>query len=295
MAHVKISQMPALVGALDNDDVFTLVRGSANYRVTFNQIRATIDSGEGGGGTVSSVNSKIGDVVLTAADVNALPASTTYVESVNGQSGIVSLDADDVGALPGNTTYVESVNGHSGIVSLDADDVGALPASTTYVASVAAGTNITIDDTDPSAPIVSADVGVTSVQGHTGAVVIGLKEVTDEYDLQGTLAPMQALAIYKELDWAGKLLQTTEDADGNPIAVSGLSTAQYQTAGVPESGTVPTHGTGGRLRVGTPVNDTDATTKAYVDGRLSAAQRSAIDLLDGSSTAADIVAALQAT
>lgn len=48
---------------------------------------------------VASVNGKIGDVVLTAADVGALPSSyTAPVASVNSKTGAVTLTAADVGA-----------------------------------------------------------------------------------------------------------------------------------------------------------------------------------------------------
>lgn len=40
------------------------------------------------------------------------------VSSVNGQTGAVSLGAADVGALPDSTTYVSSVNGSSGAVNV---------------------------------------------------------------------------------------------------------------------------------------------------------------------------------
>lgn len=74
-------------------------------------------------------------------------------------------------------------------------------------------------------------------------------------------------------------------------------------AGGPIPGTVSTSGaqTIGGVKtfssspiVPTPTTATQAANKSYVDGRLSAAQRTAIDGLTGASTAADIVAALQA-
>jgi hypothetical protein len=55
--------------------------------------------------TVGSVNGKIGDVVLNAADVGALPSSyTAPVTTVNGKDGAVALNAADVGALPSTYT-----------------------------------------------------------------------------------------------------------------------------------------------------------------------------------------------
>lgn len=55
-----------------------------------------------GGGNVKSVNGKDGEVVLSAADVHALPDTYTPpaapVRSVNSKTGAVTLDAGDVGA-----------------------------------------------------------------------------------------------------------------------------------------------------------------------------------------------------
>lgn len=115
---------------------------------------------------VQSVNSKTGAVILTAADVGALPDSTVIptktsdlqndsgfitsapVASVNGQTGNVVLTASDVGALSDDTIIptktsdltndsgyitsvpVQSVNNKTGAVVLNASDVGALPDST---------------------------------------------------------------------------------------------------------------------------------------------------------------------
>lgn len=66
---------------------------------------------QGAGGSVTSVNGMQGAVVLTAADVGALP--DTYaapVDSVNGQIGSVVLDAADVGALPDSTVIPDSTS-----------------------------------------------------------------------------------------------------------------------------------------------------------------------------------------
>ena len=109
---------------------------------------------------VTSVNGKQGAVVLTAADVGAMPSSyTAPVTSVNTKTGDVVLDASDVGAYEKPNTGipktdlssdvqaslnradtalqsapVTSVNNKTGAVSLNASDVGAMPSS--YVAPV---------------------------------------------------------------------------------------------------------------------------------------------------------------
>jgi len=92
-----------------------------------------------GGGAVDSVNGQTGAVILSAADVGAMPSNySAPVDSVNGQTGVVILNAADVGALPSNYTPpaapVTSVNGETGAVNLSAADVGAQVAGS-YAAS----------------------------------------------------------------------------------------------------------------------------------------------------------------
>lgn len=114
---------------------------------------------QGAGGSVTSVNGMQGAVVLTAADVGALP--DTYaapVDSVNGQTGTVVLDADDVGALP--DTYaapVDSVNGQTGTVVLS------IPSDTSDLTNTAGFVN---------AAGAAAAAPVQSVNGQTGAVTV---------------------------------------------------------------------------------------------------------------------------
>ena len=139
---------------------------------------------QGAGGSVTSVNGMQGAVVLTAADVGALP--DTYaapVDSVNGQTGAVVLDAGDVGALPDTTVIpsdtsdltngagyvtaagaaaaapVQSVNGQTGAVSLSIpSDTSDLTNGAGYVTAAGA----------------AAAAPVQSVNGQTGNVVLSV-------------------------------------------------------------------------------------------------------------------------
>lgn len=82
-------------------------------------------------GVVKSVNSKTGEVVLTAADVGALPDSYTPpaapVQSVNSKTGAVTLTHEDVGALPDDyEPPVTSVNGQTGDVTIGISDISGL-------------------------------------------------------------------------------------------------------------------------------------------------------------------------
>ena len=86
---------------------------------------------------VTSVNSKTGAVVLTAADVGALPDSTeipTATSDLTNDSGFITIN--DVPAAP-----VTSVNTKTGAVTLTASDVGALPDSTSIPTATSDLTN----------------------------------------------------------------------------------------------------------------------------------------------------------
>lgn len=96
-------------------------------------------------GAVSSVNGKTGEVVLTAADVGALPESyvppAAPVQSVNGQTGAVQLAIPDstsdltndsgfiTAAQAAAAAPVQSVNGETGTVVLDALDIPTVDAA----------------------------------------------------------------------------------------------------------------------------------------------------------------------
>ena len=149
---------------------------------------------------VTSVNSQIGNVVLDAEDVGALPDDTVIptkvsqlendagyvtsaqqggVTSVNGETGIVTLDiptktselTNDSGFITSaQVGGVTSVNGETGVVVLDASDVGALPDDTSIPSK-------TSDLTNDSGFITSSDIPVTSVNSKTGSVVLDASDV----------------------------------------------------------------------------------------------------------------------
>ncbi len=165
---------------------------------------------------VKSVNTKTGEVVLTASDVNALPDTTVIptktsdltndsgfltsapVSSVNGKTGAVVLNASDVNALPNTTTYVSSVDGSSGAVTTNAvktteqslSDAQKMQAR----ANIGAGTSSfsgnygdlsnkptipskTSDLTNDSGFINASGAPVQSVDGDTGTVTTNAVKV----------------------------------------------------------------------------------------------------------------------
>ena len=151
---------------------------------------------------VTSVNSKIGAVVLNADDVGALPDTTTAADLgayVKPSTGVpktdlsatvqTSLDKADT-AL--QTAPVTSVNSKTGAVTLNASDVGALPS--TYTAPVTsvdgktgavqimpsggtAGQVLTKTASGTAWQTVSGGGAVDSVNGQTGTVVLDADDV----------------------------------------------------------------------------------------------------------------------
>jgi hypothetical protein len=113
-----------------------------------------IDLPTGGDAPVTSVNTKVGDVVLTAADVGAADATHTHP--------LLSADADNYSRLgadgliytptPAATTApVTSVNAKTGDVVLTAADVGAAPAAHNHVISDVTGLQPALDSKVPTA------------------------------------------------------------------------------------------------------------------------------------------------
>ena len=136
---------------------------------------------------VTSVNSKTGDVVLTASDVGALSSSTTFVSSFNGSTGAVTY-----------TAPVTSVNTQTGAVTITAAGLGAITTETdpVFVASAAYGissSDITAWNgkyTKPSSGIPATDLTSTvqsrllKTGGSTGQVLA--KASGTNYDVQWT-------------------------------------------------------------------------------------------------------------
>lgn len=133
-------------------------------------------SGGGGGSSpVTSVNGMVGDVVLNAASVGALPSTyAAPVTSVNGKTGAVVLKTSDLQNDSGYITSapVSSVNGKTGAVVLDAEDVGALPDDT----FIPSKTSELVNDAHF---VTEAEAGVSSVNGQTGVVLLTTSDISN--------------------------------------------------------------------------------------------------------------------
>ena len=122
---------------------------------------------------VTSVNGDIGDVVLTAADVGALPDSVTIptkTSQLQNDSGFLTSAVTSFNGQTGAVTYtapVSSVDGKTGTVTV-------LPTggTTGQVLAKKTGTNY-----DVEWQTVSGGGAVDSVNGQTGTVVLDADDV----------------------------------------------------------------------------------------------------------------------
>ena len=176
---------------------------------------------------VTSVNGEIGDVVLSASDVGALPDNTVIptktsqlqndsgfltsapVTSVNGQTGDVTLSiptkTSDLNNDSGFITSapVSSVNSKTGAVTLTASDVNALPSSTSIPSKTSQLQNDSgfltsaVTSFNGNTGAVTYTAPVTSVNGQTGAVTVTDTNTTYTISISGnviTLTPSTGTA-----------------------------------------------------------------------------------------------------
>lgn len=204
---VKVSELANDSGYQTAADVATAISGKqdtlvagTNITIVGNVISAT---GGGGGGAVDSVNGYTGVVVLTAADVGALPDSTVIPtdtsDLTNGAGYITSADipanvsafTNDAGYITAAGAPVQSVNGQTGSVSLSIptkvsdlnNDSGYQTAGDVSTAisgkqdTLTAGTGISIVSNVISATGGGGGGAVDSVNGYTGTVVLTAADV----------------------------------------------------------------------------------------------------------------------
>lgn len=112
---------------------------------------------------VKSVNSKTGNVVLTADDVGALP-DTTVIPVVNDATLDVQRNGVSVGTFTANASTDKTINI---TVPTKASDIGALPDTTDYV-------SYTEDSTVEDVTNINADL----LQGHNAAYFATASDVS---------------------------------------------------------------------------------------------------------------------
>ncbi len=239
---VKVSELANDSGYQTAADVATAISGKqdtliagTNITIVGNVISAT---GGGGGGAVDSVNGYTGTVVLTAADVGALPDTTPIpanTSDLNNDSGFITSAAlptkvsdltndagyitsadipTNVSAFVNDAGYltsapVTSVNGYTGAVVLTASDVSALPSSTVIPTD-------TGDLTNGAGFITAAGAPVTSVNGQTGAVTISIP--ANVSDLNNDSGYQTASDVSTAISGQTKETWSLIQADGTAVA-----------------------------------------------------------------------------
>jgi len=202
--------------------------------------------------------------------------ATNLVQSVNGKQGVVVLTATDVGA--------DTAGSASQALSQANEYIDEQIGDLATVAST--GSYNDLED-KPTIPVV--DYPVTSVNGRTGAVT-GLAEKAEldmvENELFQDLTDGDVATLASANSYTNVGLATKADAAATQTALNGkqdnISLPQFSVLARATSGTgAPTGGitysaaasastlaqrtSAGALNTATPVDGTNATTKAYVD------------------------------
>lgn len=210
---------------------------------------------------VTSVNSKIGDVVLSAADVGALPDSTTIptkTSQLQNDSGFLSSAVTSFNGQTGAVTYtapVSSVDGKTGAVTI-------LPTGGTT------GQVLTKTATGTAWQTVSGGGAVDSVNGQTGVVVLDASDVGALPDT--TVIPSKTSDLTNDSGYLTSAVTTFNGQSGAVTYTAPVTSVNGQTGAVTVS--VPVQSVNGQTGAVVIAN---ATTSAA--GLMSATDKSHLD------------------
>ena len=220
---------------------------------------------------VTSVNSKTGDVVLTASDVGALSSSTSFVSSFNGSTGAVTYSAP-----------VSSVNTKTGAVTITAADLGAITSESDPIFTASAAYGITSGDitswngkyTKPSGGVPVSDLNSTAQSrlmptgGTTGQVLS--KKSNTNYDLQWVNQSSGGGAVDSVNGQTGVVVLTASDVGALSSSTTFVSSFNGNTGAVTYTAPVTSVNTQtGAVVIGTATTSSDglmsATDKSHLD------------------------------
>lgn len=231
---------------------------------------------------VTSVNTKTGDVVLTASDVGAATAAQgaladSAVQKASGLNRLYARNSSGVETTIGfgetaSTGTIPFRGATSGTFSVAAPTDGTHVATKNYVdtaltakadssalATVATSGSYNDLTNKPTIPTAA----VNSVAGRTGDVTlakadVGLGNVDNTSDVNKPVSTAVQTALSSKVSTvSGQWKLYATDTSGAQITLGYTSDAVEWT--------VAQRGTGGILSVGTPTAAAHATTKAYVD------------------------------
>lgn len=187
---------------------------TGGHRVTITDVNGShsfdvMDGTGGGGGAVDSVNGQTGTVVLDAADVGALPDTTTIPTKT-------SQLQNDSGFL--TSAPVTSVNSKTGAVTLTASDVGAgtysKPSGGIPKTDLASSVQTSLGKADTalqSAP-------VSSVNGQTGAVNLSIPSSASD---------VGAVAVAQGVGHAGEFCVVGSDGNITTVTMTAWAGGSY--------------------------------------------------------------------
>lgn len=248
-----------------------------------NVISAT--GGGTGGGAVTSVNGKTGEVVLAAADVGAVTTAdiTTALEPYAKTADVTTTLAD----------YAKSADVTTEITTATA---GLQPKLT-------AGANITISEDNVISATGGTGGAVDSVNGKTGAVVLTAADVGAITGAEADTKITTALEPYaKTADVTTVLEPYAKSADVTAeitAAVAPLATTEALTAGLAGKQGTLTAGSGIAISDTNVISATVSSTVDSVNGKVGAVvlngQDIKVDDTEGASTVKDAIATKQGT
>jgi hypothetical protein len=229
--------------------------------------------GDPGAGSVNSVNGNLGpDIVLTAANVGAIPATDK-----GAASGVATLDSS--GKLTSAQALVTSVAGKTGAVTVTASDVGALATSTKGAASGVAPldstSNVPIANLPSFVALKSADQSIASNV-----------TLAADADLHLAVAASAKYLVTATLVWtngaggfacsftgpSGATMTWTDNDSGGNASIGTKSTFQT-TKGSTMQGVLSTSTTAGTLTVTWAQAVSDTSTTALKKGSALVIQR----------------------
>ena len=173
---------------------------------------------------VKTVNSKTGDVVLTASDVGAIGKSDgipysqiTNTPTIPQAVTNVSQLVNDAGYISSVTFPVTTVNGKTGNITLSASDIGAASVNHGHVIADVSGLQAQLDS-KASATTLSGYATTTALTSGLSAKFNTPTGTTFQYIRgDGTLATFPTIPVTSVNGKTGSVVLTSTDLNASPI------------------------------------------------------------------------------
>lgn len=241
---------------------------------------------------VKSVNTKTGDVTLTAADVGAIGVSDGIPYSQITNPPILpplitntSQLVNDSGYLTSVFIPVQSVNGKTGNVVLTAVDVQAAAVSHSHPISDIAGLQASLDSKAPAASLNDYATAISVVNGLSLKLNIPQGNTNQYIRGDGTLAAFPAIPVNSVNGKTGTVVLNASDVNaaafGHTHVISEVNGLQAALDGKAATSDLSAYATMSALTLGLAgkFNSPTGTTSQYLRGDGSAATFPAIPVV----------------